>query len=173
MTCTETRSPRLKRSLLRTTAGRVWMWMALAARYRTLFSRSSSRLKMLRVTMRISPNTAPAASSSANDGIARSAAGAGCEGGGGSPSGDLSWAAARPSTHAASAKQPAEKAIRRPRASPRSARDERRAEFVAPGSRVSPSDDVVVRSAVGRDDLAVANEENHRVGSIVGAAHVL
>src|SRR5262249_10728586 len=102
--CTDTRSPVLKRSFCLTRPGRVWVWIALAARYRTLFSRSLSRSKMLWVAIRISPITAPAASSSANEG-SFSGAGAFVSLCGDSRGGPVSCAAAGVRAHAAIAKQ--------------------------------------------------------------------
>src|SRR6267143_4281218 len=55
----------------------------------------------------------------------------------------------------------------------RSGRPKRRAEFVAPGARVAPADDVVVRPAVRRDDLPVADEKYHGERTVVDAARVL
>src|SRR5882672_5179339 len=55
----------------------------------------------------------------------------------------------------------------------RSGRNERRAQLVAPGTRVAPADDVVVRAAVCRDDLSVADEKHHRVRTVVRPLGVL
>src|SRR5260221_7455669 len=55
----------------------------------------------------------------------------------------------------------------------RSGCHERRAQLVAPGARVAPADDVVVPTAVYRDDFPVSDEKHHRVRAVVGAARVL
>src|SRR5580765_2695821 len=85
--------------------------MELAARYKAPFSRSFSRSKILSVWTRISPTTAPAVSSSANEGIFDSAAEL-AGGGAGFSSGATSCAAAGANAPIANARQPNENARR-------------------------------------------------------------
>src|SRR5882672_12904769 len=71
------------------------------------FSFSSARSKMLRLSIRASPKTAPAASSSAKDGIFPSEEGADSAESGAFWPGAGSWAAAGPSEQAIAAQHPA------------------------------------------------------------------
>src|SRR5215472_12080041 len=142
-----------------------------------LFSCSLSRSKMLWVEIRISPITAPAASSSANEG-SFSAAGPFVSLGGDSGGGPVSCAAAGVRAHAAIAKQ-----AKASRSGTRDCADREMApsnyltalsesvrylvsEFRALRLRVSRSRGPLEAAAIPTHDLAVSDVDHHRIAGV-------